>query len=100
VPATVVPREQMALASEGDGTDGAFDRISVEFDAAVVQEPGQGLPMAERIADRLGERAASGGLRELRFQPGAQFGHERAGVLPTRGKPTGRRLLRICASTA
>lgn len=92
VPATVAAGEQMVLAPESDGTDRAFDRIGVEFDAPVMQEPGQGLPTGERIADRLGERAASGDLRELGLQPGAQFGHERAGVLPTRGKPIGRRL--------
>jgi len=92
VAAAVAAGEQMVLAPEGDGTDRALDRIGVEFDAAVVQEPGQGLPTGERITDRLGERAASGDLRELGFQPGAQLSDERAGVLPTRGKPMGRRL--------
>jgi hypothetical protein len=43
-----------------DGPDGALDRIVVEFDAAVIEEPGKGWPARERITNGLGEGAAGG----------------------------------------
>ena len=42
--ATVRAREQMVLAPERDGPDGALDRIVVEFDTAVIEEAGEGGP--------------------------------------------------------
>jgi hypothetical protein len=30
--------EQMVLAAEGDGPDGTFDRVVVEFEASVIEE--------------------------------------------------------------
>lgn len=60
--------------------------FGVEFDAAVLEEAGQSLPACERIADRLGERAATGELRELGFEPDAQIGDEWSGMLPRLSK--------------
>jgi hypothetical protein len=56
--ATVRAREQMVLAPERDGPDGALDRIVVEFDATVIKEAGEGRPAGERVADGLGEGPA------------------------------------------
>ena len=44
--ATVRAREQMVFAPERDGPDGALDRIVVEFDAAVIEESGEGCQRA------------------------------------------------------
>lgn len=49
--AAVTACEQMVLAAERDGSDGAFDRIGIELDAAILEEPAQALPAGERIAD-------------------------------------------------
>ena len=40
--AAVRAGEQMVLAAERDGPDGAFDRVVVEIDAAVVEEAAEG----------------------------------------------------------
>src|SRR5712671_1980552 len=61
--AAVRPREEMVFASERDGSDGALDRIVVEFDATVIQESGEGLPARERITNgsrREGRRVERG----------------------------------------
>lgn len=49
--AAIAAGEQMILPAESHRTDGTFDRVGVEFDTAVVDEPGQARPSAERIAD-------------------------------------------------
>lgn len=61
--------EQMVLATERDRADGALDRIGIELDAAIVEEPGQAIPASERIADCLGKLAARGESGELTLQP-------------------------------
>jgi hypothetical protein len=58
--ATVRAREQMVLAPERDGPDGAFGRIVVEFDAAVIEKSGEGWPARQRITNGLGEGPAGG----------------------------------------
>jgi hypothetical protein len=40
--AAVRAREQMVFASERDGPDGPLDRVVVKFDAAVIEESGDG----------------------------------------------------------
>ena len=47
----------MVFAPERDGPDGALDRIVVQFDAAVIEESGEGWPARGRIANGLGEGA-------------------------------------------
>src|SRR5216684_4025458 len=61
--------EQMVLAPEGDGPDGAFDRIVVEFDAAVVEEAAERRPARKRVADRLSESAAGRNAAKLLVEP-------------------------------
>src|SRR5262245_44118113 len=50
--------EQMVLAAEGDGPDGAFDRVVVEFDAAVIEEAAKRPPAGQGIPHGFGETAA------------------------------------------
>ncbi len=62
--------EQMVFAPERHGPDSALDRIVVELDAAVVEEPAQRRPARERIADGLGQPAAWRNPAQLALQPG------------------------------
>jgi hypothetical protein len=88
----VASREQVILAAESHGTDCAFDRIGVEFDAAVMQKARQFLPTGERIADRFGQRAAPRYSGQLRFEPIAQGLDDRPGKGPPFGQATSVRL--------
>ena len=38
--------EQLELSVQGDGAHGALDRVDVQFDAAVVEEPVEALSIA------------------------------------------------------
>src|ERR1700676_5071765 len=67
--ATVRAREQMVFAPERDGPDGALDRAVVEFDAAVIEESGEGWPARERITNGLGEGAGGGNAAKLHLEP-------------------------------
>ena len=58
--AAVGTREQMVLAPERNGPDGALDRVVVELDAAVVEEPAQ---------RRSSARGRSGSPRRARCAP-------------------------------
>src|SRR6185312_3502135 len=55
--AAVGAGEEVVLAAEGERADGALDDVGVDLDAAVVEEPSEALPAAERVADRLRELA-------------------------------------------
>ena len=61
--------EQMIFASERDRPDGALDRIVVEFNAAVIEEAGEGGPARERVADGLGEGAGGWNAAKLHLEP-------------------------------
>src|SRR5260370_41549332 len=64
--AAVRAGEQMVLAPERDGPDGALDRLVVGFDAAVVEESGEGWPARERITNGLGEGGGGGDAAKFR----------------------------------
>jgi len=42
-------RQEMVLAPECNGTDGALHRIGIEFDATIVQESREAVPARQRI---------------------------------------------------
>src|ERR1700686_4071613 len=67
--ATVRAREQMVFAPGRDGPDGALDRTVVEFDAAVIEESGEGWPARERITNGLGEGAGGWNAAKLDLEP-------------------------------
>jgi hypothetical protein len=88
VRAAVGSGEQVVLAAEGDGADGAFDGVVVEFDAAVIEESGERWPARERITNGLGERAGRWDAAKLHLEPRLHHLDERPGAgitnLPTR----------------
>ena len=65
VGAAIGSGEQVVLAAERDGADGALDGVVVEFDAAVIEEAAEGVPAGQRIADSVGEAAARRDAVEL-----------------------------------
>src|SRR6266850_6838963 len=72
--------EQMVFAPERNGPDGAFDRIVVEFDAAVREESGECGPARERITNGLGERAGGWNAAKLHLEPRLHHLDERPGA--------------------
>jgi hypothetical protein len=70
--APIAAGEEMILATEGNRPDRPFNRVGIEFDAAIMQEACQTVPARERVADRFGKRAAAWYRRKLRFKPDAQ----------------------------
>jgi hypothetical protein len=79
--ATVRAREQMVFAC-------ALDRFVVEFDAAVIEESGEGWPARERITNGLGEGAGRWNAAKLDLEPRLHHLNERPGAgitnVPTR----------------
>ena len=61
--------EQSVLPIKGDRSDGPLDGIGVDLNTTVVEEQAQPLPMGERIADRLRERALLADQGEFLAQP-------------------------------
>ena len=61
--------EQRIFPIECDRTDGAFDGIVVELDAAIIDEARQALPTRESIADGVGELALLTNQTEFCAQP-------------------------------
>src|SRR5262249_54421450 len=74
--------EQMILSTEGNRADRALNRIGVELDTTIVQEPREPMPARQRIADRISELAAARRAAELLFQPELQIVDEWLGERP------------------
>lgn len=51
----VMPGEQRILAIEHERPDTALDNVRVKFDAAIVQEADETLPMIQAVAEFLGD---------------------------------------------
>ena len=67
--AAITSCEEMVFATQCGGTDGAFDRIGVEIDMAIIKEPGKAIPSGEGIAHGFSKFAASGKTGQLVVQP-------------------------------
>src|SRR4051794_16968007 len=67
--APIGAREQRIFSGECDRSDGSFDNVVVEFDAAVIDEERQAVPSRQGIADRNGQFAFLADQRELCPQP-------------------------------
>src|SRR4051812_38573062 len=67
--AAVGSGEEVILAAEGNGSDRPLDRVSVEFEAAVIEESAQITPAGEGIPDRVGETAPRRDAFELFLKP-------------------------------
>ena len=59
--------------------------ISVDLDAAAVEEAGESVPAAQYVADRFGRFALAADGRELSAQPGLERVDDRAALLLTNG---------------
>lgn len=79
--------KQVVLPAEGDRADRAFDRVGVELNAAIIEEPGEACPTPKRVSDGICERAAGGHLGQLAFEPEAEVFNARSGQFPACGKP-------------
>jgi hypothetical protein len=62
-------REQRIFSGKCDRSDGSFDNVVVEFDAAVIDEERQAVPSRQGIADRHGQFALLADQCELCPQP-------------------------------
>ena len=49
--------EQRILARKSHWSDGVFNRVGIQFKAAVLQEPGKAGPVAQRVTDVASQRA-------------------------------------------
>ena len=67
--AAVGAGEEMVLAPEREGANRAFDRIVVDFDAAVIDIKAKRRPPSKRVADRFGEFSAAWKAGQLGFEP-------------------------------
>ena len=73
------------LSAQGDGSQRPLDRVVVQLDPAVVQEQDQSGPVAQGVADRLGQGGAPGDPSQLDREPGMQGLDKRlAALLPDR----------------
>ena len=52
--------KQRILSGQADRPDGVFDRVGVEFEAAVIEEAREPVPMSEAITDVFGQLGARG----------------------------------------
>ncbi len=62
--------EQMVFSPQCHRPDGAFHRICVEFDAAVIEEPTERWLTRERITNGLGQPSAWRDSTQLILEPG------------------------------
>jgi len=67
--AAIAPGEEVILAAQCHWGDRSLDRIGVELDSSIVQEPCQAVPTRQRVMDRFGKRATAWNPRQLRFEP-------------------------------
>src|ERR1700744_4074874 len=77
--------EQSILAIQSDWSNGSFDRVAIDFDSAVIEEPRQAATALEAIADDFGHFATLGQEWQLLFQPTEQIVDERRGLGLTHG---------------
>jgi pimeloyl-ACP methyl ester carboxylesterase len=90
--AAIRAREQVILAAQRDGPDGALDRVVVEFDAAVIEEAAKAVPTGQRIADRIGKAATGRDVSELRLEPSLHRRDQRKRLCLSRALSNGGRL--------
>src|SRR4051794_550024 len=79
------PSEQAILTPEGHGTHRPLDGVGVQLEPAILKEQHQPLPVAQGVADRLGEGGLARDLPQLDGEPGVEGLHDRlAALLPDR----------------
>ena len=81
-------------------SDAALDGAGAQLDAPVVQEAAKPVPMAQCVADSLGETVSAADLAGPHFEVAAQVADKRAAALLPCGTACIGRLPRTSASTA
>ncbi len=89
--ADLVSGKECILPSKSNFSDLVFDRVGVQFQAAVPQEPRQAGPVRQGIAYVFGQLGGFRDARELCFKPGAEGLDDRCGEFAPRGEPRMRR---------
>src|SRR5271157_1840432 len=74
---TVVAGEECILAIKSKGPDGPLDGVGVHFDASVVREQDEAVPVVKSIANGLGHFGAAGNEGQGLFDPGLELIEER-----------------------
>src|SRR6185437_5937851 len=74
-------REQRIFSGKCDRSDGSFDNVVVEFDAAVIDEERQAVPSRQGISDRHGQFALLADQRELCAKPWLERVDQRSAFL-------------------
>ena len=82
----VMASEEGVFAIEGDGADQVFDPVVVDFDAAVLQEGLQPVPVVMDIGQLFAQTGFGRYLAALCLQPVAEGGHQRRGAGLTGGQ--------------
>src|SRR5918997_7186910 len=78
------------LAPQGNRADRPFDDVRVQLDPAVLEEQHQPRPVAQGVADRLGESGAPRDPPQLDREPAVQNVHDGpAALLPDRASLLG-----------
>src|ERR1700733_12402486 len=75
--AVIMTGKQCILAIEDKRADASLDDVGVELDTAVIEEPGEPVPVVERVADVLGDGRLGRHPRELLLEPGFERENER-----------------------
>ena len=73
----IMTREQSILARQSLRAHGTLDDVGVEFDAAIVEDAGEAVPVPEAIADDLGRIRPTRKPRELMLEEDLQRVDER-----------------------
>ncbi|MCS3518965.1 hypothetical protein M2181_002875 [Bradyrhizobium elkanii] len=76
-PSAIALAEEIVLASERHRSNRAVDGLRVKFDAVLMEEAGQSIPVRQCITDRFSEIAAAGQLRKLHLQLEAKAVNDR-----------------------
>ena len=72
--------EQVVLAAQGQGPDGALGGVVVDLQAPVIEIARQGLPAPAGIADGAGQLALAGELGQRAVEEGGQLVDDRTGA--------------------
>src|SRR4051795_11528269 len=78
------------LPAEGNWPDRPLDGVGVQLEPAVLEEQDQTLPVAQRVADRLGQGRLARDPPQLGGEPAVEGLHDRlAALLPGRAPVLG-----------
>ena len=80
----IVAGEERVFPIQDDGAYASFDDVGIEFDATIVEETGEPLPMTQGIADRFSDQRLARDADKLLLKPGFERQHERLAIVLAR----------------